>query len=358
MTGQYYIDEIDLWEDWGLFPPRDKGFYTSLLKAPARKYLLTKDWADQNGTQRAFSKVDYDNREMELPFILFATSREDLLAQYKSLQTYLYAHPSITLICTELNRQFVLNYKSMPSFNKLTPFYDDGNIAVELSISFVDEQPLVFLDKDGVVMPMPFPADIPDAPIDFNDYDFTINGNGQLIMSGESLGGDGLNGNDLLSTYGLTPQKGFDNELLKMAEAKGGVGLRYATRTLELPFIMQGAGEVEFYYNYYSLVAFFLQSRYFNLDVGRLNKRFKLCYSDMPSIDKLSLVSGNNNVLASINITCLDDYPTEEIGLNAYDGRFTDNQFGKLIYKRSEVFDDKIRFELRGDKLIKMTWTA
>jgi len=352
MTGQYYVDEIDIWEDWGLFPPRDKGFYTSLLKAPTRKYLLTKDWADQNGTQRAFSKVDYDNREMELPFIIFATSKEDLLAQYTSLRTYLYAHPSITLTCIELDRQFVLTYKGMSSFNKLTPFYDNGNIAVELSISFVDEQPTVFIDKDGVTMPMPFPADIPDAPIDLNLFDFEINESGQLIMSGEGLDSDGnyINGNEILTTYGLTPQKGFDNELLKMAEAKG--SLKYATRVLELPFIMQAGSSVEFYYNYYSLVAFFLQSRYFNLDVGRLRKRFSLCYSDMPSIDKLSLVSGNNSVLASINITCLDDYPTEETPLLEYDGMFDQNSSGELIYSQSDIFDDQIDWDLENGELI------
>jgi hypothetical protein len=357
MTDQYYFDEIDIWEDWGLFPPRDKGFYKSLLKAPARKYLLTKNWTDQNGTQRAFSKVDYDNRELELPFILFATSREDLLIQYNSLKAYLYTHSSITLSCIDLDRQFILSYKGMPNFNKLTPFYDDGNIAVELTLNVVDENPTVFKDKDGVVMPMPFPADIPDASIDFNDYDFEIIDDGSLIMSGEGLliEGNAMNGNDLLNTYGLIPQKGFDNALLKLGEAKNDVPLKFETRELQLPFIMQAASSVEFYYRYYQLVAFFLQSRYFNLDIGQLGKRFKLCYSDMASIDKLFLVSSNDNVLASLTITCLDDYPTEEEELSVFDGQFSTNEFGDLIYSQSDEFDEGLTFDLVDDDLIVRT---
>lgn len=347
MNVQYFVDDVDIWDDWGLFPPKDKGFYTSLLKAPTRKYLLTKNWADQNGTQRAFSKIEYDNRELELPFILFATSREDLLAQYNAIKVYLYTHSSITLTCIELDRQFTLTYKGMPSFNKLTPFYDDGNIAVELSISFVDEQPLVFLDKDGVVMPMPFPADIPDAPIDFNDYTFEIVGD-ILYMSGDSIitSGHAINGNDISSLYGLTPQVGFDNELLKLAESKNDVPLKFQSRILELPFIMQAEGAVEFYYKYYLLIAFFLQSKYFNFDVYRLNRRFKLCYSDMPSIDKLSLVRGNSNVIASFKISCIDDYPTEEIGVSAYDGRFRVDNNGDLIFTQSDEWNDRINFYL------------
>lgn len=352
MSGEYFINGTDIWTAWGMFPLSGKGFYTSLLKAPSRKYPLTKNWADQNGTQRAFSLIEYDDRYFDLTFVITAANKTDLLANYNSFRTTMLTG-EFTLKCNSINRLFVLNYKAMPSFDKLTTFVHDGKIAVELTVSVVDKQPTIFIDKEGDTIPMPFPADIPDGEIDFNDYVFTIVGN-NLIMTGSGSRDDGinLNGNPL-QYYGLTPQDGFHNELLKLPESKDLPNV-YATRNLELPFYIIGVGFTEFISNYYSLLGFLLDSSYFNLDVNILNKRFSLAYSEMTAFDKLNTWIGEDGkLIGSLTISVFDDQPTSEAGLSLFNGRFTMNEEGHLIYTQSDVWDDKISFSVVDGELIK-----
>lgn len=356
MTGQYYINATDIWTTWGMFPPTGKSFYSNLLKAPERNFGVVKNWADQNGTQRALSKISYNPREVELTFVLSANSKSELLDRYNSFRSFILTHTSFTLKCVELDRLFTLYYVGMPSFNKLTIFdkviSGVDSICAELTLSLRDEQPTTYLDASGVAIPLTFPTPTPDVPIDLNDYTFSIVGT-DVIMSGADLASEDitLNGN-LASVYGLIPKSGLYNELLKFPEAKGEVDLVFQSRELELPFYLSASSDTEFYQRYYSLLGFLLDSHYFHLDIGSLNKRFNLLYTAMPSLNQLTVIKGNDRIACELVINCVDDAPSAEGGLGLFDGRFKVVD-GDAIYTQSDYWDDKISFSIVGKELIK-----
>ena len=352
MTGKYFINGTDIWDAYGMFAPIGKDFYAQLLKAPIRKEGLTKNWPDQNGVQRSFHNIKYEDRQLDLPFVMYAISKSQLLAQYNAFSAFVLANQFITLKCVEIDRLFTLKYRAMPTFNKLTTFEDNDRIAIEFSISFIDEFPTVFKKADGSTITMTFPPDKPDGDLDFNSFTFEIV-NGNLIMSGDlpNVNSYAINGNFMEKAYGLIPQKGFDNELFKLPESKGEVPLKFQTRTLELPFYLVAFGEVEFYYKYYSLVAFFLQSTKFNLDVVGLNKRFVLTYSGMSSFEKMTMIRDSNKIIAGLKIVFFDDFPSEESGIPIYDVAF--QQIGdNLFYTQSDNYDAKISYKVVNGHLI------
>lgn len=351
MEGLFKINTLDIFTAYGMVV-QDK-FYNELLKAPAAKFLYTKSWDDENGTERDFENKDFENRELELKFNMKATSESDLFAKYNSLKAFIYSNQYFDFKALQMNRLFKLKYRSMPKFEKLTIFKNNKSIWIELNIIVFDEYPSKFWDVDGNEIAMPFPPGIADGVIDFNDFTFAIV-DGHLIMSGEGAGGDTykINGNDMSSAYGLFAQQKFYNELLKFPEAKGEIPLKFHTRNLECPFYLMADSEVDFYYKYYGLLGFLMQSEYFNLDVVPLNRRFTLCYSNMTSFDKLTLIRNNvNKIVASIKITFFDDYPTVSGGIEVYDGKMT--LVGKkLIYSHSDRYNGKISFSVVNKRLI------
>lgn len=356
MTGKYFINSTDIWTTWGMFPPKGKSFYSSLLRAPERSFGLVKNWADKNGTQRALSTITYNDRELDLVFVLSGDSKSELLERYNLFRAFILANSTFTLKCTELDRLFTLKYVGMPSFNKLTVFDREVNgndmICVEFTLSLRDEAPTIYLDASGAAIPLTFPEPTPDVPIDLNDYTFALVGK-DVIMTGEDLASDDirLDGNSL-NDYGLVPKSGLYNELLRFPEAKGEVEGVYSSRELALPFYLNANSDTEFYQNYYSLLGFLLDSHYFHFDIGSLNKRFNLLYTAMPSLNQLTIIKGATNIVAELIINCVDDAPSADGGLGLFDGRFKVVD-GDAIYTQSDYWDDKISFSIVGKELIK-----
>lgn len=358
MTGEYFINSTDIWTTWGMFPPSGKSFYSNLLRAPERKFNLTKNWPDQNGTQRALSKVTYNDRDLELTFILAGSSKGELLDRYNLLRAFIIANPTFTLTCTQLDRQFTLKYVAMPAFNKLTTFDKEvgGNemICAELTLSLTDSQPTIFLDAVGDPITLTYHEPIPDPSIDLEDFTFELV-DGYVIMSGEGIGNSvvGFDGNEVEQNYGLVPKPGFYNELLKFPEAKGEIEGVFQSRELALPFYLHATSDTQFFQYYYALLGFLLDSGYFQLDINNLNKRYTLLYASMPTLNQLTVIRGADRVVAELVITCLDDSPTIQSGLNLFDGQFTTSELGELIYTQSDYWDDKITFGLVEGELIK-----
>ena len=356
MTGQYFINATDIWTTWGMFPPKGKGFYSSLLRAPERSFGVVKNWADKNGTQRALSTITYNDRELDLTFILSGASKSELLERYNDFRSFVLGNNAFTLKCMELDRLFTLKYAGMPSFNKLTVFdrvvQGVDSICAELTLSLRDEDPTTYLDASGAAIPLTFPSPTPDVPIDLNDYTFALVGK-DVIMTGEDLASEDirLDGNSL-DDYGLIPKSGLYNELLRFPEAKGEVEEVYSSRELALPFYLVANSDVQFYQQYYSLLGFLLDSGYFHFDIGSLNKRFDLLYTAMPSLNQLTVIKGNDRIACELVINCVDDAPSADGGLGLFDGRFKVVD-GNLIYTQSDYWDSKIGWDLVDNDLVK-----
>lgn len=355
MVNKFYFGANDAFSAFGLIP-EEGTFYAELLKLPSRKTGLTKIWVDQHGTQRSFHNVEYDDRDLELKFYMYGTSKDDIFVKYNALKQSVGFGLPFDFKCVDLNRLFVLKYVSMPSFEKLTIFADNGKKYIKLSLSLKDEYPTVFKNAEGELIPLTYPDGGAGDGIDFDDYTFEIV-DGYMIMSGESLGFNFYNiaGNNMLLHYGLKPQKGLHEELLKFADAKPeGLG-KLQTRTLDLPFYLNASSDIEFYYRYYALAGFLLDSTYFNFDVANINKRFKLTYSAMTSFEKLTIIKGSTNIYAGLKITFFDDFPTLEESVEIFDGKFNLMPNGNLKYKQNDIFDNRLSWSIVGGHLIKTT---
>lgn len=354
MTALYFINAFDIWLTWGMFPPEKKGFFGSLFKAPERKFGLTKNWADQNGTQRALSKITYPSRDLELTFILCAGDKYALLDRYNAFRAFILANPTFTFKAVEQNRLFTFRYVAMPTFNKLTSFNQvvQGNemICVEFTISFIAEYPTTFLYASGGAIPLTFPEPTPDVPVNLEDFNFKIVGD-YVVMENDDIDGFDLklDGNSSKLSYGLIPKKGFQDQLFKIPEPKSEIEGVFESRALDLSFYLTGENEADFYAKYYSLVGFLLDSGYFNLDVVNINKRFSLLYQSMPALNQLTLIKGSDRVVAELTISLLDDAPTQNGGVNQFDGRFIINENGDLVYTQLDYWDDKISVSLTED---------
>ncbi len=108
MTGKYFINDTNIWDVYGMFPPSGKDFYAQLLKAPIGKEGLTKNWPDQNGTQRSFHNIEYEDRQLDLPFVMYATSKAQLLEQYNALSAFVFANEYMSFKCVDLDVLFTL----------------------------------------------------------------------------------------------------------------------------------------------------------------------------------------------------------------------------------------------------------
>jgi len=354
MTGFFSINDLDIFTAYGLMA--QKGFYAELLKMPTRKAGYTRNWPDQNGTERDLNYIEYENRSLELKFGLYAQSEQEFYSKYKALKTFFLTTLEFNLKALQMNRLFKLRYKSMPTFDKLTIIRENNKIFADITIELQDNYPKNFWRLNGTEIALTFPLPTPDAPLVFADFDFEIRGY-YLFMSNESQDTGAfsyrLDGNDVFNNYGLVADKGMYNELLKFADVKSEMPLKFQSRTLELPFFLIADNEIDFYAKYYALAGFLFDSKYFKFDVPGMNRRFFLCYSSMSSIEKLTVIRNSNKIVASIKITTFDDSPTIDSGLNMYDGSFDINDVGELILTQSPEFDSDIDFYIVGINLIK-----
>lgn len=344
LSNRYFFNDVDLFDEFNVFD--GKGLIDAQLLLTAVT-TYTKNWADENGTERDFNTKVFPTKNMDLPFYMRGNSASDILEKYNLFKQFLYTNVNFVFKAFELGRSFEVKYKSMPTFDSLSVLQGEGYKYISFSISVSHEAPEVFKDFNGDVISLIYPPDIADAPIDFNNYTFELVGD-YVIMTGlpNIWNFMNLNGNPL-SDYGLFLDAMASEELLKMPNQKGEIALKFETRTIELPFVLMGNGEADFISKYYSLCAFLLDKGYFNLDVSALNKRFTLTYSNMPSFEKLSVVKGNTGkVICKFILSLYDDEPTIEGGLAIYDGKFIIDSNGNLIYSHSPQFDDDISFEL------------
>lgn len=351
LSGNIFFDNIDIYNAFGAYA--NQGFYQELIKTP-QVTTYTKNWADENGTERDFNTKEFPSKTMELPFFMHSNNIKSLLDNYTSLKSFLRENINFYLRVSNLNRSFNVKYISMPIFNKYGVFKDADKVCISFTLTLIELNPLPYLSFDKSEITLVYPPDIPDSPIDFNEFDFEIIGN-DLIMSGEDGFNDAefLNGNNLKDIYGIYLDQNSYNELLRFADQKTDIGLVFQTRTLSLPLVLLAKNEEDFFNKWWSFTAFLLDKGYFNLDVKGLLKRFSLTYSDMPNIQKLSIFNDNlGNIGVKFTITLFDDFPTIDGGVNIYDGFFTINSGGDLIFTQSDEWDDEINFNLDSGDLI------
>jgi hypothetical protein len=134
------------------------------------------------------------------------------------------------------------------------------------------------------------------------------------------------NGVDPQVTYGLFFKQGVDAELMKLPKLKdNGLSISWAdedgteryhgvrkfeSRSLSIGCVMIANSESQLMSRYNSLTTFLLTNGEFNFDVISRNRRYKVSYQDMTSVNKITNFIGHSKVAIQFTIILIDDYPT------------------------------------------------
>lgn len=137
-----------------------------------------------------------------------------------------------------------------------------------------------------------------------------------------------FNTNNAFTTYGIEFLPGTYDELLKLPKRKAGLVQEWAnengterylgspyyeTIVYNLPIIMVAKNETEFWSRYNAFTDFLITSGLFNFDVVDMKRRFRLSYSDMTRVEKLTQIKGSSNIGCKFTLQLFNDYPTERI---------------------------------------------
>lgn len=136
-----------------------------------------------------------------------------------------------------------------------------------------------------------------------------------------------IHGSEVYPVYGIVFPKGLDKQLLKLpVKKKSSTDLSYSdhngtersnvdspfyeSATLSIDILFKAESGVEFFHKYGAFTEFILKAGYFNFDVARMGRRFKLLYSEMSSFDKLTAFS-DGLVGCTATLVLINDFPTE-----------------------------------------------
>jgi len=140
--GRYFINGLDAFTTYGLVFA--SGTYSELLTLPKKKPVLTKDWPDQNGTQRLFAVTPFfESITYTIPVYHTGTGETDFYSKYSAWTTFLQSTNYFNFDVVEMNRRFVLLYENMPSFDKLTLIKGADKVYCKSTISFINDYPTI-----------------------------------------------------------------------------------------------------------------------------------------------------------------------------------------------------------------------
>lgn len=138
MTGKYFINGADAYLTYGIV--FTEGTIRELIQLPRRKPGYTKNWPDENGTERDLSVSVFESRQLNLPMILIGTSRSDFQSKLLALEAVLTSGAEVILDGTDVGRRFRLVYQEMQSITDLE-FHSSGRCFAAFTLSFIDDYP-------------------------------------------------------------------------------------------------------------------------------------------------------------------------------------------------------------------------
>jgi hypothetical protein len=138
MTGKYYINGSDAYVLYGIV--FTEGTIAELLRLPKRKDGYTRNWPDENGTERDLSVSVYESRTLTLPMLVIGRDRGEFNTRLALLESLLTAGPEIQLDCTDINRRFRLVYREMNPITDLE-YHSSGRCFAAFSLVLLDDYP-------------------------------------------------------------------------------------------------------------------------------------------------------------------------------------------------------------------------
>lgn len=168
MTNRWKINDIDIWESFGVYIFR--GNYNELLTPPTPRKRLEHEYADRDGVAvDTTSPLTFEARRFNMKVGLRGNSPADFWNKYTAFFALLAQAGSFTLYIADLARSFTLLYEGVARAEKLTPINTQtGVVYATFEIKLFEPvqettpalNPDLLMVVDGVVTVVNNPSDV------------------------------------------------------------------------------------------------------------------------------------------------------------------------------------------------------
>jgi hypothetical protein len=132
MVATVFIDGNDLYAEYGLILLR--GSYDGLMQPPKRKASLQNNWQDQDGLDIDLTDPHWEEKEVDLKFLMTATSEAMWWVQYNAFFTLVKGAARHVLQVTELNQSFNFYYKEVSNYTQITTITNRSLVAAQFTM--------------------------------------------------------------------------------------------------------------------------------------------------------------------------------------------------------------------------------
>ena len=138
-AGNYYIDGIDLWTNYGITIA--KGGLDDFLKLPKRKGSIEHNWSDEDGLDVDLSRNYYEAKEISVRFFILADTEAAYWNSYNGFLTLLKKPGLRRFSIAVFGRDYHVFYKDCNIYDKITPFRQTGKLFCSFVVQFVEQVP-------------------------------------------------------------------------------------------------------------------------------------------------------------------------------------------------------------------------
>ena len=147
---QASLDGLDFKATYGVVISKGS---SSLLAFPGRKQSLSHDWQDEEGIDIDLSNPVFEPRDFTLTCAQIAASRDDFFTKNNALFTALSAPGTRQLYIADMDRTFIVYYKSQANCTKLSKIINTSKVGIKFDLVFsetnpADNIPAVYLVDD------------------------------------------------------------------------------------------------------------------------------------------------------------------------------------------------------------------
>lgn len=137
MQGSYILNGKDLFTIFGLVI---SGGSDTFLGFPKRKESLVHSWPEEQGIDIDLSEPNFEAREFKLICNLISAGRTEFWTKYNGLFTELSTQGTHNLYIKDLDRTFLIYYKSQENIGKITQL-DKDRVAIKFDLVFGETNP-------------------------------------------------------------------------------------------------------------------------------------------------------------------------------------------------------------------------
>jgi len=138
MTGQYTINEADIYTTYGLV--FKVGTLDALMEPSRRKESYTYSWRDQHGSDRDVEETFLESKNISISALIVADSLADFKTKYAAFKAFVAGGEYFILESTPTEISWKLIYDSVSSF-KFERLANTGQLVASFMLNVIDDFP-------------------------------------------------------------------------------------------------------------------------------------------------------------------------------------------------------------------------